>query len=138
MAEVAVDKSTGHVEVRRLATAIDAGLIVNPEGARQQIEGQLIMGLGYALSEEIRFKNGDILDRNFDSYEIPRFSWLPEMDVTLIDNPGIPSRGLGEPPIITQGAVLANAIYNAVGVRVTHMPMTPERIKAALKNQRGS
>jgi len=136
MAEVAVDEATGTVKVLRLATVIDAGLIVNPEGARQQIEGQLIMGMGYALTEEMHFKNGQVLDRNFDSYEIPRFSWLPQMDVTLIDNPEVWARGLGEPPIITQGAVIANAICDATGARVTHMPMTPERVREALRANR--
>ena len=133
MAEVEVDKKTGAVKVKRLATAIDAGLIVNPAGARQQIEGQFIMGLGYALTEEVRFKNGEIFDRNFDSYEIPRFSWVPEIDVALMDSPEMGALGLGEPPIITIGAVISNAIHDALGVRLRHMPMTPERILQALR-----
>jgi isoquinoline 1-oxidoreductase len=68
--QVKVDKSTGKVQVERVATAVDAGIIVNPEGARQQVEGCVSMGLGYALSEEVRFSNGEILDKNFDTYEI--------------------------------------------------------------------
>jgi CO/xanthine dehydrogenase Mo-binding subunit len=72
------------------------------------------------------------VERNFDSYEIPRFSWLPQLDVTLLSSPEIGARGLGEPPIVTLGAVLANAIYDATGARITHMPMTAERIRQAL------
>jgi CO/xanthine dehydrogenase Mo-binding subunit len=133
MAEVEVDKNTGEVRVRRVVTAVDPGTIVNPEGARQQIESCITMGLGYALSEEVRFKNGEVLARNFDSYEIPRFSDMPKMDVVLAGTPGLPPDGLGEPPIITMGSVIANAIYDATGARLFQLPMTPERVKVALK-----
>jgi CO/xanthine dehydrogenase Mo-binding subunit len=100
---------------------------------RQQMEGSLTMGLGYALSEEVRFKDGAVLDRNFDSYSLPRFSWLPKIETILVDNPENAPTGGGEPPIITVGAVLANAIYDAAGVRMLQLPMTPERVLAALK-----
>jgi isoquinoline 1-oxidoreductase len=133
MAEVEVDKNTGEVRVRRVVTAVDPGTIVNPEGARQQIESCITMGLGYALSEEVRFKNGEVLARNFDSYEIPRFSDMPKMEVVLAGTPGLPPDGLGEPPIITMGSVIANAIYDATGARLFQLPMTPERVKVALK-----
>jgi len=73
-----------------------------------------------------------VLDRNFGSYELPRFSWLPKIETILIDNPGTAPLGGGEPPIITVGAVVANAIYDAVGARVLQLPMTPERIVAAI------
>ena len=131
IAEIAIDKTSSHVQVRRVVCAQDQGLIINPDGSRQQIEGSITMGLGYALTEEVRFADGEILDRNFDSYEIPRFSWLPRIDVILIDNPDAPALGCGEPPIVTMGAVLANAIHDALGVRVFQLPITPARIKAA-------
>jgi CO/xanthine dehydrogenase Mo-binding subunit len=133
MAEVEVDKNIGEVRVKRVVTAVDPGTIVNPEGARQQIESCITMGLGYALSEEVLFKNGEILARNFDSYEIPRFSDMPKMEVVLAGTPGLPPDGLGEPPIITMGSVIANAIYDATGARLFQLPMTPERVKAVLK-----
>jgi isoquinoline 1-oxidoreductase len=133
MAELAVNKSTGSVQVKRVVTALDAGLIVNPDGLRQQMEGCITMGLGYPLTEEVRFKDGEVLDRNFDSYQIPRFSWLPKIETIIIDNPNQPALGCGEPPIITSGAVIANAIYDAVGARLLQLPMTPARILAALK-----
>jgi len=132
MAEAAVDKSTGHVQVKRVVCAQDQGVIVNPDGSRQQMEGSITMGLGYALTEEVRFSGGEILDRNFDTYEIPRFSWLPEIETILIENPGTPASGCGEPPIVTMGAVVANAIYDAVGARLLQLPMTPKRIKEAV------
>jgi isoquinoline 1-oxidoreductase len=135
MAEVAVNKTTGHVQVKRMVSALDVGWAVNPDGMRQQMEGCLTMGLGYTLSEEVHFKDGEVLDRNFGSYEIPRFSWLPKIETILIDNPGAAALGGGEPPIITVGAVVANAIYDAVGARVLQLPMTPERVGEALKKK---
>jgi CO/xanthine dehydrogenase Mo-binding subunit len=133
MAEVEVDKATGNVKVKRVVCAQDMGQVVNPEGAAIQMEGCLTMGLGYALKEHIRFKNGEIFDLNFDTYEIPRFSWLPKIETVIIDNKDADPQGGGEPAIITVGAVVANAIYDAVGARLFQMPLTPERIKEALK-----
>jgi isoquinoline 1-oxidoreductase len=133
MAEVAVAKSTGRVEVKRVVCAQDEGVIVSPDGSRQQIEGSIMMGLGYTLTEEVRFKDGEVLERNFDTYELPRFSWLPRIETILIDNPEVAASGCGEPPIVTMGAVIANAIYDAVGARLLQLPMTPARIQKALK-----
>ena len=133
-AEVEVDKVTGRVRVKRVVCAQDMGVIINPDGSRQQMEGGITMGLGYALTEEVRFKGGEVLDRNFDTYEIPRFSWLPKIETILIENPEVPASGCGEPPIVCMGAVIANAIYDAVGERLLQLPMTPARIKGALRN----
>jgi nicotinate dehydrogenase subunit B len=130
--EIAVDKSTGTVEVKRIVCAQDMGLVINPEGAAMQMEGCITMGMGYALKEHLRFKGGEILDTNFDTYEIPRFSWLPKIETLLINDPDAPSQGGGEPAIIVMGGVLANAIYDAVGVRLLEMPMSPEKVRDAL------
>jgi len=132
MVEVVVNRGTGAVEVKRVVMALDEGLVVNPDGMRQQAEGCVIMGLGYSLAEEVRFRNGEVLDTNFDSYRIPRFSWVPKIEIVLVENPEMPALGGGEPPIIAMGAALANAIFDAVGVRVVQLPMTPERVKAAV------
>jgi len=132
MAEVAVNAETGAVEVKRVVTAQDMGVAVNPEGARLQIEGCITMGLGYALTEEVHFKGREVLDLNFDSYELPRFSWLPKIETVLLDSPEVPIAGGGEPAIITMGAVIANAVFDATGARLFQLPMTKERIKAAL------
>ena len=133
MAEVAVDKAKGAVRVLRVVCAQDTGEVINPEGARMQIEGCITMGLGYALTEGIRFKNGRVLDENYDTYETPRFSWLPQIEVVLVDNPDLAPQGCGEPAVTTMGAVIANAVYDAIGVRLFTLPMTPARIKEALK-----
>ncbi|MEE8398445.1 MAG: molybdopterin cofactor-binding domain-containing protein, partial [Desulfobacterales bacterium] len=100
--------------------------------ARLQIEGCVTMGLGYVLDEEIRFKGGKILDENFDTYTLPRFSWLPEIEPVLIDNPEMAPMGCGEAPITPMGAVIANAIYDAIGVRLFELPMTAARIRQAM------
>jgi CO/xanthine dehydrogenase Mo-binding subunit len=132
MAEVEVDQKSGQVQVKRIVCAQDMGLSINPEGAKIQMEGCITMGLGYALTEDIRFKGGEIFDLNFDTYEIPKFSWLPEIETVLIDDrEAAPQRG-GEPPIICMGGVIANAIFDAVGARLFQLPMTPQRIKKAL------
>jgi len=133
MAEVAVDRTTGEVQVKRVVVAQDMGVVVNPDGARQQVEGCVTMGLGYALSEEVRFKSGQVLDENFDTYRIPRFAQVPKIQTILIDNPGLPAQGGGEPAIVVMGALIANAIHDAVGIRLLQLPMTPERVKRALK-----
>ena len=132
MAEVVVDKNTGSIRVKRIVCAQEMGLCVNPEGARLQMEGAITMGLGYALSEEVRFKGGEILHSNFDTYAIPRFSWLPEIETVILDAKDSPPQGGGEPPIIGMGAVIANAVFDATGARLLQLPMTPERVKDAL------
>jgi len=133
IAEVEVHKSSGAVSVKRVVSAQDMGLSINPEGATIQMEGCITMGMGYALTEEIHFRGGEILDLNFDTYEIPRFSWLPKIETVVLDNPNSPPQGGGEPAIITMGAVLANAVFDACGARVFQLPMTPERVKEALE-----
>jgi len=134
IAEVKVDKSTGHVRVIRVACAQDMGLCVNPQGTTIQMEGCITMGLGYALTEEIQFKGGDIRNHSFDTYEIPRFSWVPEIDTVIMDKKDQPPQGGGEPAVICMGAVIANAVFDATGARLYQLPMTPERILAAIKN----
>jgi CO/xanthine dehydrogenase Mo-binding subunit len=136
MAEVEVDQESGKVRVKRIVCAQDMGLAINPEGAKIQMEGSLMMGLGYTLTEEVRFDGGRILDRNFDTYEIPRFSWLPKIETVLVENSGTPPAGGGEPPIVCMGGVIANAIFDATGARSFELPMTPERIKNALAETR--
>jgi len=133
MAEVEVDAETGRVKVKRVVCAQDMGLAVNPQGAAIQMEGCVTMGLGYALAETVRFKGGKVLDANFDTYEIPRFSWLPAIETVVLDRKESAPQGGGEPAIVTMGGVLANAVFDASGARVFRMPMTPARIKEAMK-----
>jgi isoquinoline 1-oxidoreductase len=133
IAKVSVDQSTGTVTVEQVVCAQDMGEIINPQGAKLQIEGGIIMGLSAALYEEVEFNGGQILTKNFDTYRITRFSDVPQIDVLLIDNPDLPPQGCGEPAITTIGAALANAIFDACGARVYTLPMTPERILAAMR-----
>jgi CO/xanthine dehydrogenase Mo-binding subunit len=132
MAEVKVDAASGRVKVVRIVCAQDMGIVVNPEGAKMQIEGGLTTGLGYALSEELRFRGGEILDRNFDSYEIPKFSSATRVEAVLVKNDELAPQGGGEPAITTTGAVLANAVFDAVGARMLRLPMLPDRVRQAI------
>jgi isoquinoline 1-oxidoreductase len=133
IAEVGVDKASGQVKVKRIVCAQDMGIVINPEGAAMQMEGCVMMGLGYTLSEDISFKGGQILTTNFDTYELPHFSWMPQIETILVKNDELPPKGGGEPPIVAIGAVVANAIFDATSARLYQFPMTPERIKEALK-----
>ena len=132
IAEVGVDRKEGKIAVKRVLCVQEMGLVINPAGAKIQMEGCLTMGMGYALSEEIHFKNGAIQETNFDSYALPRFSWLPKIETVILDADDTPPQGGGEPAIIVMGAVLANALHDATGVRMLELPMTPARVKAAL------
>jgi nicotinate dehydrogenase subunit B len=134
MAEVHVNRSTGEVQVERVVCVQDMGHVVNPEGARLQMEGCITMGLGYCLTEDIRFEGGRIYTSNFDTYEIPRFSWLPEIETVFVDARNDPPQGGGEPAIINMGAVVANAIFNATGARLFQLPMIPERVLEAIQH----
>jgi isoquinoline 1-oxidoreductase len=132
VAEVSVDRATGAVRVERMVCAQEMGYVVNPDGATMQMEGCITQGLGYALMERIRFQGGDILDRNFNSYALPRFSHLPEIKTVLVPNDELAPQGGGEPAIVCIGAVIANAIYDACGARMFTMPFTPEAVLAAI------
>ena len=135
MAEVAVDMNTGNIVVKRVVSAQEMGLCVNPEGAKLQMEGGITMGLGYALSEEVRFKGGEILEANFDTYTIPHFSVVPRIETVILDAKDSPFQGGGEPPIICMGGAIANAVFDATGARLLQLPMTPERVKEALSER---
>jgi len=132
MAEVEVDRQSGQIKVKRVVCAQDMGQVVNPAGATLQMEGCITMGLGYVLMEAQRFRGGEILDLNFYDYELPRFSILPKIETILIDSADPAPHGGGEPAIINMGAVIANAVFDATGVRLFELPLTPERVKAAL------
>jgi isoquinoline 1-oxidoreductase len=135
IAEVAVDRETGAVKVKRVVCAQEMGVVINPAGAVLQMEGCIMMGMGYALSEEIRFRNGELTDTNFDGYHLPRFSWIPKIETHIVPADDIPAQGGGEPAIIVMGGVLANAVWDATGARLYHLPMIPERVKAAIQKK---
>jgi len=133
VADVTVDRATGAVQVERVVCAQEMGIVVNPDGAKMQMEGCITMGLGYALAEEVRFEGGRIHDTNFDTYRLPRFSWVPRIETVLVPNDDLAPQGGGEPAIVTMGAVIANAIFDATGARMLRLPMTPERVLAEIR-----
>ena len=120
-AEVSIDKT--NINVKRVVAVQDMGIVVNPTGARMQMEGCVTMGLGYVLSEELNFKGGDIIDRNFDTYSLPRFSMVPKIETILIKNDDLAPQGGGEPAIVPMGAVIANAVFDATGKRLYRLPL---------------
>jgi len=136
-ASVKVDRASGAVRVERVVCAQDMGVVVNPDGATMQVEGCITMGLGYVLTEELQFRGGQVLDDNFDTYEIPRFSWLPKIETVLVKNDALAPQGGGEPAIVPMGAAIANAVFDATGTRLFRLPMTPARVKAALEQGKG-
>jgi isoquinoline 1-oxidoreductase len=131
-ASVTVDRASGKIRVDRVVCAQDMGVVVSPEGATMQVEGCVTMGLGYVLAEEVRFRGGEVLDENFDTYELPRFSWLPRIETVLVKNDALSPQGGGEPAIVPMGAAIANAVFDATGARLYRLPLTPARVKAAL------
>jgi isoquinoline 1-oxidoreductase len=132
MAQVDVNRQSGHIEVKRVVCAQDMGQVVNPQGATIQMEGCITMGLGYALAEEIAFSDGQVLTTNFDTYTIPKFSWLPKIETVIVPNTALAPKGGGEPAIICMGGVLATAVHDATGAAIFQLPMTSERVKKAL------
>jgi isoquinoline 1-oxidoreductase len=131
--EVEVDKTTGYVQVKRAVCCQDMGIVVNPQGAIIQAEGCMLMGLGYALREEIQFEGRKMLTRNYDTYAITQFNMAPELDVVLVDSQETVPHGGGEPAIVVMGAAVANAVFDATGARIYRLPLTPQRVKEALE-----
>jgi CO/xanthine dehydrogenase Mo-binding subunit len=134
VAQVQVDQASGAVRVTRLVVAHDCGLIINPDGLRNQIEGNAIQSLSRALYEQVTFDGSRITSVDWDSYPILKFAEVPDVDVVLIDRPDRRAVGAGEPATITTAAAVANAIYDASGVRVRQIPFQPERVRTAARS----
>jgi nicotinate dehydrogenase subunit B len=131
--DVHVDTTTGQIDLNRATIAADAGHIVNPDGIISQLEGGVIQAASWALKEEVTFEHHAITSRDWESYPIITFPEVPEVETTLINRPGLPSLGCGE---ATQGptpAAIANAVFNAIGIRLRQMPFTPNRVLEAIK-----
>jgi CO/xanthine dehydrogenase Mo-binding subunit len=132
-AEVEVDKSSGEVTVKKVCVAHDCGLIINPDGLRNQIEGNVIQGTSRALMEEVKFDSSGIKNLDWVSYPILRYEKIPQIDITLIDRPEMPALGGGEPSIGPVPAAIANAIFDATGGRLREAPFTPQRVLNAMR-----
>jgi isoquinoline 1-oxidoreductase len=122
-AEVAVDRKQGSIKVLRVCQAYDCGAVVNPGNLVAQNQGAIVMGLGGALMEEIRFENGTITNPHFANYPVPRFKDVPQIDVHLVNRPDTASAGAGETPIVGICPAVANAIFHATGLRIRSMPL---------------
>jgi len=133
VAEVEVDRSSGKVWARKFTVAHDCGQIINPDGLRQVIEGGVVQAISRTLWEEVRFNTKNVTSVDWLSYPILDISEAPEaIDVVLIDRPEIPPSGAGEPPIRPVAAAIANAVFDAAGVRIRRVPFSPDNVKAAL------
>jgi CO/xanthine dehydrogenase Mo-binding subunit len=133
VAEVEVDKSTGEVAVKRFVLSHDCGLVINPDGLKNQIEGNIVQGVSRALMEEVRFDSSGITTLDWSGYPVIRFPDVPEIEIVLINRPEMPALGGGEPSSAPIAAAIANAIFDATGARLRQAPFTPDRVLAALK-----
>jgi xanthine dehydrogenase YagR molybdenum-binding subunit len=138
MADVSVDVDTGIVRVNKMVAVQDCGLVINLKTAESQIHGALIMGISYALYEERIMDpvSGRMLNPNMQFYRLAGYADIPELVVHMMTGPGYDERGvigLGEPPVVSPGAAISNAVANAIGVRVPEIPLTPDRVIAALQ-----
>lgn len=133
VAEVAVDPASGDVRVTRVVVAHDCGLVINPDGVRNQIEGNVIQGISRSLKEEVTWDGGGVTSLTWESYPILSFSEVPEIEIVLIDRPGEPPFGAGEPAICPVTAAIGNAVFDATGVRLRNIPFTAERVRRALE-----
>ena len=121
--EVVVDRSQNRIDVRHICEVFECGAIINPDNLLAQVEGCIIMGLGPALHEEMRFTGGKMRTTSFADYRVPRFSDVPKLDIHLLNRPDLESAGAGETPIIAVAPAIANAVFQATGRRVREMPI---------------
>jgi nicotinate dehydrogenase subunit B len=134
--QVTVDSATGKVAVERVVCAHDCGLVVNPDALKNQIEGSIVQSLSKMLLEEVKFDRSRVTSVDWASYPVIRFPDVPAIEIALIDRPDQPLMGAGEASLAPVGGALANAVFDATGVRLTTVPFTPARLKAALDAKR--
>jgi len=121
--EIGIDRAQDQITVRRVCEVFECGAVVNPDNMMAQAQGCIIMGLGPALREEMRFSDGKMRNAAFSLYPVPRFSDVPELDIHLLNRPDLPSVGGGETPIIAIAPAIANAVFHATGRRIRCMPI---------------
>jgi CO/xanthine dehydrogenase Mo-binding subunit len=129
--DVEVDRTTGVIKVPRVVMAADVGLVVNPDGAKNQLEGGIIQAVSLTLKEQVSFNRSEITSRDWSGYPILTFPEVPSIELSLMDRSD-PSLGAGEGSLPPTSAALANAFAHATGRRLRELPMTPERVKASL------
>jgi nicotinate dehydrogenase subunit B len=133
VAEVEVDPANGNVRVTRVVVGHDCGLIINPDGLTNQLEGNVIQGIGRALKEEVTWDDHQVTSLDWSTYHILTFPEVPAIEAVLIDRPEEDALGAGEPAICPVIAAVGNAIFDATGARLRSIPFTPERVLAALE-----
>jgi xanthine dehydrogenase molybdenum-binding subunit len=140
MAEVEVDEETGQVKVFKVVAAHETGTTINQTMAEGQIEGSVAQGIGYALMERIQHQEGRVVNDRYLDYKIPNIGDMPEIDVVLVESEGtrgpFGAKGIGEPGLVPTAPAIANAIYDAIGVRFNELPITREMVLEALKEKR--
>jgi carbon-monoxide dehydrogenase large subunit len=139
-AEVEVEPETGQVKVLRIVAAHDVGRAINPANCRYQIEGAIAQGLGLALFEDLVIDNGTTENPTFQSYKLPTTLDMPQIEAILVEMPHergpFGAKTVGEPALIPTAAAIGNAIADAIGVHIRELPITPEKILAALREKR--
>ena len=135
IADVAVNKATGDVSVTRVVAGQDSGLMINPDGVRHQIHGNVIQSTSRALMEEVSFDHNAVTSREWGAYPIITFPDIPKIDVLMLPRQHQPPLGVGESASVPSAAAIANAIFDATGVRFRELPFTPERILAGLRGE---
>jgi nicotinate dehydrogenase subunit B len=133
IADVAVNKATGDVSVTRVVAGQDSGLMINPDGVRHQIHGNVIQSTSRALMEQVSFDRNSVVSREWGTYPIIKFPDIPKIDVLMLPRQDQPPLGVGESASVPSAAAIANAIFDATGVRFRELPFTPERILAGLR-----
>jgi nicotinate dehydrogenase subunit B len=134
--DVTVDLESGQIHLERAVIAADAGQVVNPDGLSNQLEGGFIQAASWTLLEEVLFDHNGITSRDWESYPILRFSGAPLIETVLLNRPELPFLGSGEATQNPTPAAIANAVFDAIGVRLRQIPFTPARVKAAMQNIR--
>src|SRR5256886_626890 len=135
IADVAVNKATGDVSVTRVVAGQDSGLMINPDGVRHQIHGNVIQSTSGALMEEVSFDRNSVTSREWGAYPIITFPDIPKIDVLMLPRQDQPPLGVGESASVPSAAAIANAIFDATGVRFRELPFTPERILRGLRGE---
>ena len=120
------------IRLKKIWCAADAGLVIAPDGAKNQLEGGIIQGASFVMREQVKFEDGRVSTDTWEDYPILRFSDIPEIEIEVIDNPNEPTLGLGEASVGPTGAAIGNALARALGRRVRDLPLTRERITATL------
>jgi nicotinate dehydrogenase subunit B len=134
--EVAVNRVTGDIRVTRVVVAQDCGLIVNPAGVRHQVHGNVIQSISRVLKEAVMFDRSGVTSLDWAAYPILTFPEVPEIKTVLIDRPEQPPLGVGEAASVPSAAAVANAVFDATGVRLREVPFTASRVRAKLQEQR--